>query len=82
MARLSPDSMGLNVGDVLLSATTLDQALDDFVVRREPRVRWVRERTYLAIRSMANATLLERADLSSLLLAEKHEIYSPLRELP
>ena len=31
---------------------------------------------------MANATLLERADLSSLLLTEKHEIYSPLRELP
>ena len=31
---------------------------------------------------MANATLLERTDLSSLLLAEMHEIYSPLRELP
>ncbi len=70
------------LGDVLLSATTLDQALDDFVVRREPRVRWVRERTHLAIRSMANATLLERTDLSSLLLAEMREIYSPLRELP
>ena len=64
------------------SAGTLDQALDDFVARREPRVRWVRERTHLAIRSMANATLLERADLSSMLLAEMREIYSPLRELP
>ena len=70
------------LGDVLLSAGTLDQALDDFVARREPRVRWVRERTHLAIRSMANATLLERADLSSMLLAEMREIYSPLRELP
>ena len=70
------------LGDVLLSATTLDQALDDFVVRREPRMRWVRERTHLAIRSMANATLLERTDLSSLLLAEMREIYSPLRKLP
>ena len=70
------------LGDVLLSAGSLDQALDDFVVRREPRVRWVRERTHLAIRSMANTTLLERADLSSLLLAEMREIYSPLRELP
>ena len=70
------------LGDVLLSATTLDQGLEDFVVRREPRVRWVRERTHLAIRSMANVAQLERADPSSLLLAEMREIYSPLRELP
>lgn len=70
------------LADVLSLANTVDQAVNDFVLRREPRVRWVRERTHLAIRSMANTTLLARDDLSSLLLAEMRDIYFPLKAPP
>jgi 2-polyprenyl-6-methoxyphenol hydroxylase-like FAD-dependent oxidoreductase len=34
-------------GDSARGAAAVDRALDDFVARREPRARWVRERTRL-----------------------------------
>ena len=53
-----------------------------FVARREPRVRWVRERTHSAIAMLARAGLKGKVDLAELLLAELSESYGPLGDPP
>jgi len=77
-AHASPPMMGQGgslavedaavLADSLRAADTVDQALDAFVVRRRPRVRWVREQSRIAGESLRmpasarNAILRARGD--------------------
>lgn len=72
----------LVLAEVLESSSSVDEALSLFVTRREPRVRWVRERTHSAIATLACVSPKNKIELSALLAAELRESYRPLRELP
>ena len=72
----------LVLANVLNSSSSADTALDRFVAQREPRVRWVRDRTHSTIAMLAQAELKQQVDLGALLLAELQESYRPLFDPP